>query len=73
MVGDDEEVHGDQVLVSILVEKVSKLEDSGFDGKGKMFESKEDDDPEVQEQIKTVLASSGLLGDLQLLESEDES
>ena len=38
-----------------------------------MFESEEDDDPEVQEQIKTVLASSGLLGDLQLLESEDES
>ena len=72
-VGDDEEVHGDQVLVSILVEKVSKPEDSGFDGKGKMFESKEDDDPEVQEQIKTVLASSGLLGDLQLSESEDES
>ena len=72
-VGDDEEVHGDQVLVSILVEKVSKPEDSGFDGKGKMFESEEDDDPEVQEQIKTVLASTGLLGDLQLSESEDES
>ena len=28
---------------------------------------------QVQEQIKTVLASSGLLGDLQLSESEDES
>ena len=54
---DDKEVHGDQVVVSILVEKVLKPEDSGFDGKGKMFESKEDDDPEVQEQIKTVLAS----------------
>ena len=38
-----------------------------------MFESREDDDPEVQEQIKTVLASSGPLGDLQLSESEDES
>ena len=72
-VGDNEEVHGDQVLVSILAEKVSKPEDSGFDGKGKMFESEEDDDPEVQEQIKTVLASTGLLGDLQLSESEDES
>ena len=71
-VGDDEEVHGDQVLVSILAEKVSKLEDSGFKGKGKMFESEDDDDPEVQEQIKTVLASSGLVGDLQLSESEDE-
>ena len=73
MVGDDKEVQGDQVLVSILAEKVSKPEHSGFDGKGKMFESKEDDDPEVQEQIKTVLASSALLGDLQLSESEDDS
>ena len=73
MVDDDKEVHGDQVLVSILAEKVSKPEDSGFDGKGKMFESEEDDDPEVQEQIKTVLASSGPLDDLQLSESEDES
>ena len=73
MVGDDEEVQGDQVLVSILVEKVLKLGHSGFDGKGKMFESKEDDDPEVQEQIKMVLASSVLLGDLQLSESEDDS
>ena len=74
MVGDDEEVQGDQVLVSICAEKVSKPENSGFDGKSKMFESEEDDDdPEVQEQILTVLASSGLLGDLQLLESEDES
>ena len=73
MVGDEEEVHGDQVLVSILAEKVSKLEDSSLNGKGKMFESEEDDNPEVQEQIKTVLASTGLLGDLQLSESEDES
>ena len=66
-------MHGDQVLVSISAEKVLKPENSGFDGKGKMFESKEDDDPKVQEQIKTVLASSGPLGDLQLSESEDES
>ena len=73
MVGDDEEVQGDQVLVSILAEKVSKPGHSGFNGKGKMFESKEDDDPEVQEQIKMVLASSALLGDLQLSESEDDS
>ena len=72
-VGDDEEVHGNQVLVSIPVGKVSKPEHSGSDRKGKMFESKEDDDPKVQEQIKAVLASSGPLGDLQLSESEDES
>ena len=72
-VGDDEEVHVNQVLVSIPTGKVSKPGDSSFDGKGKMFESEEDDDPKVQEQIKAVLASSGPLGDLQLSESEDES
>ena len=73
MVGDHEEVHVDQVLVSIPAGKVSKPEDPSSDGKGKMFESEEDDDPEVQEQIKAVLVSSGPLGDLQLSESEDES
>ena len=72
-VDDIKEAPVDQVLVSIPVGKVSKLEDSGHDGKGKMFESEEDDNPEVQEQIKAVLASSGPLADLQLSESEDES
>ena len=68
-VGDNEEVQGDQVLVSIQAVKVLKPEDSGFNGKGKMFESKEDDDSKVQEHIKAVLASSSLLGDLQLSET----
>ena len=72
-VDDNKEVHSDQVLVSISAEKVLKPEDSGFNRKDKMFESEEDDNPEVQEQIKTVLASSGPLGDLQLSESKDES
>ena len=72
-VDDIEEAPVDKVLVSIPVGKVSKLEDSSQDGKGRMFESKEDDDPEVQKQIKAVLASSGPLADLQLSESEDES
>ena len=72
-VDDIEEAPVDQVLVSIPVGKVSKPGDSSHDRKGKMFESKEDDDPEVQEQIKAVLASSGPLADLQLSESEDKS
>ena len=63
----------DQVLVSIPVGKVSKPGDSGLDGKGRMFESEEDDDAKVQEQIKAVLAKTGPLGDLQLSESQDES
>ena len=72
MVGDDEEGQGDRVLVSIPV-KAPKPGDSGFEGKEKMFNSKEDDDSEMQEQIQAALASTGLLGELQLSESEDES
>ena len=72
-VGDNEEAPVDQVLVSIPVGKVSKPGGSGLDGKGRMFESNDEDDTEVQEQIKAVLAESGPLDDLQLSESEDES
>ena len=50
-VGDNEEGQGDRVLVSIPVEKAPKAGDSGFEGKEKIFDSKEDDDSEVQEQI----------------------
>ena len=72
-VGDNEEAPVGQVLVSIPVGKVSKPGGSGLDGKGRMFESEDEDDAEVQEQIKAVLAETGPLGDLQLSESEDES
>ena len=72
-VGDNEEAPVDQVLVSIPVGKVSKPGGSGLDGKGRMFESEDEDDAEVQEQIKAVLAETGPLGDLQLSESKDES
>ena len=72
-VGDNEEAPVDQVLVSIPVVKVSKPGGSGLDGKDRMFESDDEDDAEVQEQIKAVLAESGPLDDLQLSESEDES
>ena len=72
-VGDNEEAPVDQVLVSIPVGKVSKPGGSGLDGKDRMFESDDEDDAEVQEQIKAVLAESGPLNDLQLSESEDES
>ena len=72
-VGHNEEDPVDQVLVSIPVGKVSKLGGSCLDGKGRMFESEDEDDAEVQEQIKAVLAETGPLGDLQLSESKDES
>ena len=72
-VGDNEEAPVYQVLVSIPIGKVSKPGGSGLDGKDRMFESDDEDDAEVQEQIKAVWAESGPLDDLQLSESEDES
>ena len=72
-VGDNEEAPVDQVLVSIPVVKVSKPGGSGLDGKDRMFESDDEDDAKVQEQIKAVLVESGPLDDLQQSESEDES
>ena len=72
-VSDNEEAPVNQVLVSIPVRKVSKPGGSGLDGKDRMFESDDEDDAEVQEQIKAVLVKSGPLDDLQLSESEDES
>ena len=38
-----------------------------------MFESKEEDDPEIKKQIEAVLDKTGLLGDLMLSEAKDES
>ena len=72
-VGDNEEAPVNQVLVSIPVGKVSKPGGSSLNGKGRMFESEDEDNAEVQEQIKAVLAETGPLDDLQLSESEDES
>ena len=68
-VGDNEEAPVDQVLVSIPMVKVSKPGGSGLDRKDRMFESNDEDDAEVQEQIKAVLVESGPLDDLQLSES----
>ena len=38
-----------------------------------MFESEEEDDPEVKKQIEAVLEKTDLLGDLILSDPEDES
>ena len=50
-----------------------EAEGSGLAGKTPMFESKEEDDPEVRKQIEAALDKMGLLGDLMLSEHEDES
>ena len=38
-----------------------------------MFESEEEDDPEIKKQIEAALDETGLLGDLMLSEHDDES
>ena len=63
----------DRVVVSIPVEKVGKPEDSGLPVKTLMFESEEEDDPELKKQIEAALDKMDLLGDLMLSEHEDES
>ena len=48
MVDDGEGEPGDRVVISIPAEKVAKLESSGLAGKTLMFESEEEDDPELK-------------------------
>ena len=73
MVDDTEGESSDRVVISIPVKKVAKPEGSGLAGKTLMFESEEEDDPEVKKQIEAALDKTGLLGDLMLSEPEDES
>ena len=72
-VDDGEGEPGDKVVISIPVKEVAKPEGSGLAGKTLMFESEEEDDPEVKKQIEAVLDKTGLLGDLMLSEPKDES
>ena len=73
MVDDGAGEPGDRVVVSIPVEKVGKPEDSGLPVKTLMFESEEEDDPELKKQIEAALEKTDLLVDLMLSEHEDES
>ena len=72
-VDDVEGEPGDKVVISIPAKEVAKPEASGLAGKTLMFESEEEDDPEVKKQIEAVLDRADLLGDLILSEPEDES
>ena len=73
MVDDWEGEPGDKVVISIPAKEVAKPEGSGLAGKTPMYESKEEDDPEIKKQIEAALDETGLLGDLMLLEHEDKS
>ena len=72
-VDDGEEEPGEKVVISIPAKEVVKPEGSGLAGKTPMFESEEEDDPEIKKQIEAALDETGLLGDLMLSEHEDES
>ena len=73
MVDDGEGEPGNKVVISIPAKQVVKLEGSGLAGKTPMFESEEEDDPEIKKQIEAALDETGLLGDLMLSEHEDDS
>ena len=72
-VDDWEGEPGDKVVIWIPEKEVAKPEGSGLAGKTLMFESEEEDDPEVKKQIEAILDKTGLHGDLMLSEPEDES
>ena len=63
---------GDKVVITISAKEVAKPEGSGLGGKSPMFESEEEDDPKIKKRIEAALGET-LLGDLMLLEHEDES
>ena len=72
-VDDGEGEPGNKVVISIPAKEVAKPESSGLAGKTPMFESEEEEDPEIKKQIVAALDETGLLGDLMLSEHEDES
>ena len=72
-VDDGEGEPGDKVVITIAAKEVAKPEGSGLAGKTLMFESEEEDDPEIKKQIEAVLDETGLLGELMLSGPEDES
>ena len=72
-VDDGEGEPGNKVVVSIPAKEVAKPEGSGLAGKTPMFESEEEDDPEIKKQIEAALDETGLLGDLMLSEHDNES
>ena len=72
-VDDGDEEPGDKVVITISAKEVAKPEGSGLGGKTPMFESEEEDDPEIKKWIEVALDETLLLGDLMLSEHEDES
>ena len=72
-VDDGDEEPGDKVVITISAKEVAKPEGSGLGEKSPMFESEEEDDPEIKKWIEAALDETLLLGDLMLSEHKDES
>ena len=72
-VDDGDEEPSDKVVITISVKEVKKLEGSGLAGKTPMFESEEEDDPEIKKKIEVALDATGLMEELMLSEHDDES
>ena len=72
-VDDGDEEPGDGVVITISTKEVKKPEGSGLVGKAPMFESEEEDDPEIKKQIEAALDTTGLMEELMLSEQDDES
>ena len=73
MVDDGDEEPGNRVVITISTKEVKKPEGSGLVDKAPMFESEEEDDPEIKRQIKDALDATGLMEELMLSEHNDES
>ena len=61
-VDDGDEEPGDKVVIMISAKEVAKPEGSGHGGKMPMFESEEEDDPEIKKQIEAALDETFLGG-----------
>ena len=72
-VDDGDEEPSDKVVITISAKEVKKLEGSGLVGKTPMFESEEEDDPEIKKNIEAALDATGLMEELMLSEHDDES
>ena len=61
------------MVITISAKELKKPEGAGLVGKIPMFESEEEDDPEIKKQIEAALDATGLMEELMLSEHDDES
>ena len=72
-VDDGEEAPDNPVVLKISMKEVTKPESSGLTGADRMFESEEEEDAEMQEQIAAALETVDPLAELKLSELSSDS